>query len=162
MAFPSAAMLALRGAVSVPLAQPAYYAPDINRLVMPVDNNRGYILLGVLLAITVLCILVAPLSLSLVQSARQSESAIKRLTALELAQGKLEEVTSYKYEDIGPSGRENFHAPFGSFDFVVRVTEDSAAKGIKMITVTVYYPDLTADVEKTVSVTGALAKRYRF
>ena len=144
------------------MASPGLSGAYINRLVTPVDNNRGYILLGVLLAIIVLSILVAPLSLSLVQSARQSESATKRLTALKLAQGKLEEVTSCRYEDIGPLGRESFPAPFGSFDFVVRVAEDSAAKGLKTIKVTVYYPGLTAGGEKMVSVTGARAKRHRF
>lgn len=126
-------------------------------------NNRGYILLEVLFSIVVLSIIVAPLSLSLVFSARQSENAGKRLTALELAQGKLEEMTSYSYEDIEPMGGESFPEPYGSFDFIVQVVEDAtfnaSFNGLKIITVTVYYPDSTSDSKKAVSVTGARAKR---
>jgi len=128
-------------------------------VVMHMSNNRGYILVGVLLSFALLSIIVAPLSLSLIFSARQSEGAANRLTALELAQGKLEEMTSYRYEDIGPMDRESFPVPFGSFNFAVQVEEDQAMSGLKNILVIVYYPDPSSGSEKTVSVTGARARR---
>jgi len=122
-------------------------------------DNRGYILIGVLLSFALLSIIVAPLSLSLTFSAQQSASAANRLTALELAQGKLEEMTSYRYEDIGPMNRESFPSPFGFFDFAVQVVVDCPINGLKKISVTVYYPDSGQAGEKNVSVTGARARR---
>jgi len=122
-------------------------------------GNRGFILIGVLLSFALLSIIVAPLSLSLTFAARQQESAANRLVALELAQGKLEELTAYGYEDIGPIDRESFPLPFGFFDFAVQVEADPIINGLKRISVTVYYPGPGTEGEITVSVTGTRARR---
>lgn len=116
-------------------------------------------MLEILYSIFILSLIVTPLTLSLVQSARNSEMAVKRFTALELAQAKLEEITAYRYEDIGPIGRESFPAPYGSFAFEVQVVEDATYARLKNISVTVYYYDPAFRNEESVSITGARAKR---
>ena len=126
---------------------------------MRVVGNRGYMLLGVIVSILVLCIFTVPVTMSLVASVRQSQSAEKRFMALELAQGKLEEVTAMEYEDIGPMERESFPEPCGLFDFAVVVTVDEAYTGLKNIIVSVYYTEPGSGAEKTVTIRGTRAKR---
>jgi Tfp pilus assembly protein PilV len=124
------------------------------------NDKRGFIFMEVVVAILIFGISVIPATMAMVAVSRQSEGAGKRFVALELAQGKFEEVSGNKYEEIAPEEKKIFAAPYDGYQYAVEVREDDVYSGyLKNICVTVYYTEPGTGRERTVTITGARAKR---
>lgn len=124
------------------------------------SDKRGFIMLEVVIAILIFGISIVPASVALVAVSHQSESDGARLVALQLAQGKLEEVTGNKYEYIVAEEINRFTAPYDGYRYSVETAEDEVYSGfLKKIRVTVYYTEPGSGRERTVTITGARAKR---
>lgn len=126
-----------------------------------VNNQWGMTLIEVLVALLILLLCAAPISTGILVCKKQVESAEKKLAALQLAQGKLEELMSYDFrdiEDIQPGAA--FPEPYADYGYGVEVTGDADyPASLKIITVTVSYHESESAGINSVSITGAKAWR---
>lgn len=101
------------------------------------------------------------ISTGLVASKKHVESADKKLIALELAQGKLEEIISQEYSSINNVTKPvSFPGDYVAYSYAVSVSNDSLYQDtLKIISVTVYYKDAAYGEQKSLLLTGARSRR---
>ncbi len=124
-------------------------------------NRRGMTLIEVIVALLILLLCAAPISSGMLVCKNQVESAEKKLAALQLAQGKLEELMSRDFpdiEDIQPGTA--FPEPHAEYSYSVEVAGDADYPAVlKIITVTVSYSKSESAGINSVIITGARARR---
>lgn len=121
-------------------------------------DNRGVVLMEVVMAFAVLLIGMLPLINAINSITRQLENGAQKLVALELAQSKMEEVTGRDYPDICGVDKTDWPHGYG-YQFAVEVREPDHYGGcLKNICVTVFYYDHVTGREKRVALTGARSK----
>jgi len=124
-------------------------------------NQRGMTLIEVLAALLVLLVCTVSISTGLLTCQKQVASSQEKLTVLQLAQGKMEELMASDFrelEDIQPA--TVFPAPYTGYSYSVRVASDADYPAmVKIITVTVSGSAPDAAGLNSVSITGAKAWR---
>lgn len=124
-------------------------------------DKRGMTLIEVILSIVVVAFCVLPVCNGLLFGKKQVEISEERITALELAQGKLEETISYNFDDLNNVNQAiHFNDPYRDYSYTVNVTHDADYPGkMKIISITVYYMDNITQEINSVELTGARAQR---
>lgn len=124
-------------------------------------DQRGMTLMEVLVSLLILVLCAAPVSTGLLTCKKQVQSAEHKLTALQLAQGKLEELKNLDFREIvNTEPGVYFPEPHAEYRFVVAVAGDADYPEIlKIITVTVSYHESESAGTSSISITGAKAWR---
>lgn len=124
-------------------------------------DRRGFALLELLVSVMILAACLVPVSACIVTIRENLQAAEREQVALQLAQGKLEEMIGQEYGTIeGTSQSEPFPPPHTGFSYSIRVTEDTDfSSGLKYITVTVFYTTPGGEVEKCAEICGAVASK---
>ncbi len=119
-------------------------------------NQRGFTLVEVIITVFILSLCVVPVYTGLIAGSKNVDSAQRRMIALGLAQGKLEEILSLDYRSISSrETKENFPDPYSRYSYTVFVTEETIPAQWKKISLTVYYLETGTGTEKSVVITGA-------
>ncbi len=119
-------------------------------------NQRGFTLVEVIITVFILSLCVIPVYTGLLAGSKNVDSAQRRMIALGLAQGKLEEILSLDYRSISSrETKENFPDPYSRYSYTVFVTEETIPAQWKKISLTVYYLETGTGTEKSVVITGA-------
>lgn len=119
-------------------------------------NQRGFTLVEVIITVFILSLCVIPVYTGLIAGSKNVDSAQRRMIALGLAQGKLEEILSLDYRSISSrETKENFPDPYSRYSYTVFVTEETIPAQWKKISLTVYYLETGTGTEKSVVITGA-------
>jgi len=119
-------------------------------------NQRGFTLVEVIITLLILSVCVIPVYTGLIAGSKNVDSAQRRMVALGLAQGKLEEILSLDYHSISSrETKENFPDPYSRYSYTVFVTEETIPAQWKKVSLTVYYLETGTGTEKSVVITGA-------
>lgn len=119
-------------------------------------NQKGFTLVEVIITVFILSLCVIPVYTGLLAGSKNVDSAQRRMIALGLAQGKLEEILSLDYRSISSrETKENFPDPYSRYSYTVFVTEETIPAQWKKISLTVYYLETGTGTEKSVVITGA-------
>jgi len=113
----------------------------------------------VLGAVLILGICSIAVLLAMTSSTNQLAVSWQRLKAIELAQGKLDEMISLEFDNIAQVPKTYFPAADGDYQYAVNVQVDEQYTKLKHIKVTVYFTERVSGLEKSVTVVGARAKR---
>ncbi|MGB9662205.1 MAG: prepilin-type N-terminal cleavage/methylation domain-containing protein [Moorellaceae bacterium] len=111
---------------------------------MMLKGERGFTLLEVVVSVALLLVALVPLVDYLSLSGRWVSSSRADLTALELAQGKLEEIKKKPFTEVQaePADPQGAPLPFGDNpSFSYRVAVQQVSRYLKTVTVTVFYQD---------------------
>lgn len=109
----------------------------------------------VLVAAVILAIALIPMIQMFSTGGRFNTGAGKVSAAMDLAQGKLEEIKETPFKDVVTVGtKQPFPAPYDNYKYQLAVTESDNRK---TVTVSVYYQEY--EVEKHVSLTMDKVKR---
>lgn len=85
---------------------------------------------------------------------------MQQFKAMELAQGKMDELVGMDYTSVVTVGKTSFPGAGGDFQYAIDVKCDNEHGDLlKKITVTVYYTEPVSGLEKTVTLVGARAKK---
>ncbi len=123
-------------------------------------DKRGFILMEVVGSVFVLSICSVAVLFAITTSTNQMTGSLQRLKAIEMAQGKLDEIVGMEYDSIAPVPKTKFPATNGDYQYAVDVrNDDEYSELLKNIHVTVYFTEPVSGLEKSVSVAGARAKR---
>lgn len=123
-------------------------------------DKRGFVLMEVLCSIFILGFCAAVILFSLSTSMNQSAVSMQQFKAMELAQGKMDELVGMDYSLVETVGKTSFPTGGGDFQYAIDVENDAEHGDIlKKITVTVYYTEPVGGLEKTVTLVGARAKK---
>ena len=124
-------------------------------------NQRGMSLIEVMIALLILMLCATSISTGLLVCKKQVENAHERLTALQLAQGKMEELMSGDFSELGDiQPGAVFPAPYSDYRYSVEVSADADYPAVlKIITVTVSDTAAGSIGLNSVSITGAKAWR---
>jgi len=123
------------------------------------NDQRGFVLLEVISAVLILSICSVAILLAITTSTKQLAGSWQRLEAIELTQGKLDEIMGMEFDSIVPVAKTNFPTADGDYQYAVDVQNDVEYVKLKHIRVTVYFTEPVSGLEKSVSVAGARAKR---
>lgn len=106
-------------------------------------NEKGLTLVEVLVAAVILGIVAAGLFAAYDVNKRLAAGARQKVKAVNLAQGKLEELRGVPYDDlVNILHEEDFDPPVDGFTYRVAVAEGSIAGAVyKAVTVAVYYTE---------------------
>jgi len=119
-------------------------------------NQRGFTLVEVIITLLILSVCVIPVYTGLIAGSKNVDSAQRRMVALGLAQGKLEEILSLDYHSISSrETKESFPEPYSRYSYTVFVTEETIPAQWKKVILTVYYQETGTGIEKRVIITGA-------
>jgi len=123
------------------------------------NDQRGFVLIEVLGAVLILGICSVAVLLAMTSSTNQLAVSWQRLKAIELAQGKLDEMISLEFDNIAQLPKTYFPAADSDYQYAVNVQVDEQYTKLKHIQVTVYFTEQVSGLEKSVTVAGARAKR---
>jgi prepilin-type N-terminal cleavage/methylation domain-containing protein len=123
------------------------------------NDKRGFVLLEVITAVLILSICSVAVLVAITNSTKQLAGSWQRLKAIELAQGKLDEIKGMEFDSIAPVPKTDFPAADGDYQYAVDVQNGAEYVKLKHIYVTVYFTEPVSGLEKAVTVAGARAKR---
>lgn len=98
-------------------------------------NDRGFTLIELMVAVLILAVALIPLLGMFVQSRVVSGESWDEVTAVSLAQGKMEELKQMPFSALADEGPTPFAEPFDAMRYLVSV--ENVAPGLVEITVTV-------------------------
>lgn len=125
-----------------------------------VQNERGFTLIEVLVALAILAVSLVAMMDSFTSASRGNADVYRYNAAFSLAQSKMEEIKNNPFirvADIAPVDftGESDYSEFAGFQYSVAVTDNDLIN--KTVIVTVFYKD--EGVPKEVELTGEITRR---
>ncbi|MEA3416821.1 MAG: prepilin-type N-terminal cleavage/methylation domain-containing protein [Thermodesulfobacteriota bacterium] len=117
------------------------------------DNNSGFTLIEVLIAMVILTVGLLGTAALIIGIINSNKLSNRISTATVLAQDKMEDIKRIGYNNAVSETKASMSSPYDNYEREVTVTSNSPSNGMKTINVTVYW-----ESSKSVSLQTILSK----
>ena len=107
--------------------------------IVTIDNNKGFSLVEILVAITILSVGLLGTAALTAGIIRGNQASNRVTTATTLAKDKMEDIKRLGYSNAVSETRAFLSYPYDKYEREVTVVEDNPSIGMKKVTVTVYW-----------------------
>jgi len=115
-----------------------------------IENNKGFSLIEILVAITILSVGLLGTAALISGIIRGNQASNKVTTATTLSQDKMENIKRLGYSNAASETKAFLSSPYSAYEREVTVVDNSPANNMKTVTVEVYWESSKSVTLKTI------------